>query len=44
MIKRSYDNCLELYQWPSEDDDEDCDYFERQDDNYVIPYHLFEVI
>lgn len=47
---------LEIYQFPTQDmygsmsmDTRDklnqhADYFEREDDNYVIPYHLFEVI
>lgn len=44
VIKLSYSGCLELYQWPSDDVDDECDYFERFDDNYTIPRHLFEVV
>lgn len=34
---------IKIYQFPFEKDtDETADYFEKEDDNHVIPYHLFK--
>ena len=33
-----------LYEFPGELFKSDCDYFEKADDNYVLPRHLFELI
>lgn len=43
---------IEIYQFPQEWScmnsaymrNENADYFEKEDDNFVIPYHLFEVM
>ena len=47
IIKRSYRDCLELYEFPTKgcyDFSGEYDYFEKDDCNYVIPRHLFELI
>jgi len=50
---KSDNGTLELYQYPLEPDSQivsakiieyDSDYFEREDDNWVIPRHLFIVV
>lgn len=52
-VYRSENGVLELYQYPMEPNsqcfsakiiEEESDYFERLDDNWIIPRHLFEVV
>jgi hypothetical protein len=37
-------NFVVLYQFPNEDKNNTYDYFEKEDDNHVIPKFLFEMI
>jgi hypothetical protein len=44
MLYLSEDSTVELYQFPNERSGLEHDYFEKDDDNHVIPRFLFEPV